>query len=144
MSASSSIIDDIFNSASSSKATISKKEVVKKDRKRKRTSPPAVETVLDTSAPSSKRPKVSKKSDPPKVSKKSDPPRGSKKDKEEDERFKDSRGTGPRRKTEEGWSIYKVDELGIDEEAGGNPVLFSSLPAHRHCRRRPRHSVVSF
>ncbi|CCO26392.1 hypothetical protein BN14_00415 [Rhizoctonia solani AG-1 IB] len=37
----------------------------------------------------------------------------------DDERFRDSRGTGPRRKTEEGYLIYKEDELGINDEAGG-------------------------
>jgi len=37
---------------------------------------------------------------------------------EEEARFKDSRGTGPRKKTEEGWSVYKEDELGINADAG--------------------------
>ncbi|ODN78926.1 hypothetical protein L202_04449 [Cryptococcus amylolentus CBS 6039] len=41
---------------------------------------------------------------------------------EEDEMFKDSRGTGPRRKTEEGFLIYKEKELEIDPEAGGTPL----------------------
>ncbi|KAG9118972.1 hypothetical protein FRC07_006236 [Ceratobasidium sp. 392] len=36
----------------------------------------------------------------------------------DDERFKDSRGTGPRRRTEEGYAIYKEDELGIGMEGG--------------------------
>ncbi|KAI0274815.1 hypothetical protein BC834DRAFT_14927 [Gloeopeniophorella convolvens] len=36
--------------------------------------------------------------------------------------FGDSRGTGPRRKTEEGFSIFKEDELGISAEAGGTPL----------------------
>ncbi|ORX38614.1 hypothetical protein BD324DRAFT_369359 [Kockovaella imperatae] len=39
---------------------------------------------------------------------------------EEDEVFRDSRGT--RRKTEEGFLIYKEAELGIDPEAGGTPL----------------------
>ncbi|KZT06859.1 DUF1764-domain-containing protein [Laetiporus sulphureus 93-53] len=43
-------------------------------------------------------------------------------DKEEEERFKDSRGSGPRRKTEEGFAIYKVDELGITDEGGDTPL----------------------
>ncbi|EJD52886.1 hypothetical protein AURDEDRAFT_119721 [Auricularia subglabra TFB-10046 SS5] len=38
--------------------------------------------------------------------------------KEEDDRFRDSRGTGPRKKTEEGWSVYKEDELGINDAGG--------------------------
>lgn len=38
-----------------------------------------------------------------------------------DDRFKDSRGTGSRRKTEEGYSIYKEDELGIGNEGGDTP-----------------------
>ncbi|KZV63283.1 DUF1764-domain-containing protein [Peniophora sp. CONT] len=49
---------------------------------------------------------------------------GSKKnaDADDDEgRFKDSRGTGPRKKTEEGFSIYKEDELGIQDEGGDTP-----------------------
>ncbi|WVQ74802.1 hypothetical protein IAR50_004408 [Cryptococcus sp. DSM 104548] len=41
---------------------------------------------------------------------------------EEDEMFRDSRGTGPRRKTEEGFLIYKEKELDIDPEAGGTPL----------------------
>ncbi|KAI0757115.1 hypothetical protein C8Q80DRAFT_1265087 [Daedaleopsis nitida] len=45
-----------------------------------------------------------------------------KKDREEEERFKDSRGTGPRRKTEEGFLIYKEDELGISGQGGDTPL----------------------
>jgi len=44
------------------------------------------------------------------------------KEKEDLDRFKDSRGTGPRRKTEEGFSIFKEAELGINPEAGGTPL----------------------
>ncbi|CAE7190621.1 unnamed protein product [Rhizoctonia solani] len=40
----------------------------------------------------------------------------------DDERFRDSRGTGPRRKTEEGYTIYKEDELGINDEGGDTPL----------------------
>ncbi|KAI0094716.1 hypothetical protein BDY19DRAFT_37973 [Irpex rosettiformis] len=61
-------------------------------------------------------------------------------DKEAEERFKDSRGTGPStsmfpcphrcvdamhppgRTTEEGFSIYKEDELGISQEGGDTPL----------------------
>ncbi|WVR07429.1 hypothetical protein IAU60_004470 [Kwoniella sp. DSM 27419] len=46
----------------------------------------------------------------------------SQKDVEEDEMFADSRGEGPRRKTEEGFLIYKEAELQIDPEAGGTPL----------------------
>ncbi|KAI0732289.1 DUF1764-domain-containing protein [Fomitopsis betulina] len=42
--------------------------------------------------------------------------------KQEEALFKDSRGTGPRRKTEEGFAIYKEDELGISD-TGGNTSL---------------------
>ncbi|KAI0004166.1 hypothetical protein BJV74DRAFT_809509 [Russula compacta] len=38
------------------------------------------------------------------------------------DKFSDSRGTGPRRKTDEGFAIYKEDELGIKAEAGGTPL----------------------
>ncbi|EJD07218.1 DUF1764-domain-containing protein [Fomitiporia mediterranea MF3/22] len=38
------------------------------------------------------------------------------------ERFKDSRGTGPRKRTEEGFLVYKEDELGI-RDAGGHTSL---------------------
>lgn len=64
-------------------------------------------------------------------------PKTAKKEKEDLDRFKDSRGTGPRkwkfsrdiwlwpyktpgRKTEEGFVIFKEAELGINPEAGGN------------------------
>jgi Mg-chelatase subunit ChlI len=43
-------------------------------------------------------------------------------DKHDEDSFNDSRGTGPRRKTEEGFSIYKEAELGINVEAGGTPL----------------------
>ncbi|THU91761.1 DUF1764-domain-containing protein [Dendrothele bispora CBS 962.96] len=135
-------IDDIFASKAKAKAPPSmsisgpKKDLPisssKKEKKRKRTisnSAPLpsqkptenkpVETVVDTSsqpAPAAKRLKAVKKPDTSKQK-----PVG-KTAKEDEEKFKDSRGTGPRRKTEEGWSIYKVDELGIDEESGGSPL----------------------
>ncbi|KAF8512915.1 hypothetical protein JB92DRAFT_2722274 [Gautieria morchelliformis] len=38
------------------------------------------------------------------------------------ERFCDSRGTAPRKKTEEGFSIYKEDELGIGDRGGDTPL----------------------
>jgi len=80
-------IDDIFSNARALSSTIKKDKEKGKDKKRKRTSTPSVETVVDTSSqPSSKRLKVSKK---PEAS-------VSKKAKEDEEKFKDSRGTGPR------------------------------------------------
>lgn len=71
------------------------------------------------------------------------------------DKFSDSRGTGPRkhvpchalrraqplsgRKTDEGFAIYKEDELGIKAEAGGQ--LYScTLRVHSHL---VRHAVVS-
>ena len=72
-------------------------------------------------------------------------PKAAKKEKEDLDRFKDSRGTGPRewclsvddirlwsygtigRKTEEGFTIFKEAELGINPEAGGTwSLTFSS------------------
>jgi len=49
-------------------------------------------------------------------------PNAPKKEKEDLDRFRDSRGTGPRRKTEEGFSIFKEAELDINPEAGGTPL----------------------
>ncbi|THH34053.1 hypothetical protein EUX98_g9 [Antrodiella citrinella] len=43
-----------------------------------------------------------------------------------EENFKDSRGTGPRRKTEEGFLVYKEDELGITEQGGSEHKHFRS------------------
>ena len=83
------------------------------------------------------------------------------KDREEEERFKDSRGSGPRtsqfffekypctshtlaatgRKTEEGFSIFKEDELGINDEGGGES--YDSLLAIR-IQFRHRYPIVSF
>ncbi|KIM67173.1 hypothetical protein SCLCIDRAFT_1210667 [Scleroderma citrinum Foug A] len=40
----------------------------------------------------------------------------------DDERFKDSRGTSHRSKTEEGYVIYREDELGISNEGGDTPL----------------------
>ncbi|TFK30590.1 hypothetical protein FA15DRAFT_662588 [Coprinopsis marcescibilis] len=80
---------------------------------------PIPETIVDPSSqfPSAKRHKSDSKSkNEPKV-KESKP-----KAKEEEDRFVDSRGTGSRRTTEEGWSVYKEDELGISHEGGGKPT----------------------
>ncbi|QRV72447.1 hypothetical protein RhiJN_00461 [Ceratobasidium sp. AG-Ba] len=40
----------------------------------------------------------------------------------DDEKFKDSRGTGPRKRTEEGYAIYKEDELNIGLDGGDTPL----------------------
>ncbi|KAJ7139927.1 hypothetical protein C8R44DRAFT_765810 [Mycena epipterygia] len=73
---------------------------------------PAPETIIDPSAraPPLKRTKLDK------------PATVAGLEKDDTERFKDSRGSGPRRKTEEGWSIYKEDELGIGDEGGDTPL----------------------
>ncbi|KAJ3822993.1 hypothetical protein F5880DRAFT_584347 [Lentinula raphanica] len=143
-------IDDIFASKGkshpvpgSSKPISSpiKKVISKKDKKRKRKASDSTkdhgdtttaekskkvpETIIDPSAsmPSAKRVKISKSSE--KAGNGSDTKPGkSGKAKKEEEKFKDSRGSGPRRKTEEGWSIYKADELGIrdDDEGGDTPL----------------------
>ncbi|KAG1885746.1 hypothetical protein F4604DRAFT_121232 [Suillus subluteus] len=42
--------------------------------------------------------------------------------KEDEDRFKDSRGSGPRRKTDDGFDIYKEDELGISNTGGDTPL----------------------
>ncbi|KAG1755135.1 uncharacterized protein EDB91DRAFT_275006 [Suillus paluster] len=42
--------------------------------------------------------------------------------KEDEDRFKDSRGFGPRRKTDDGFNIYKEDELGISNTGGDTPL----------------------
>ncbi|KAJ3750205.1 hypothetical protein DFH05DRAFT_1518364 [Lentinula detonsa] len=131
-------IDDIFASKGKiqpSPVTVtsnsSTAKSTKKDKKRKRKErddkdstavekPKKVpETIIDPSAsmPSAKRVKSSKSSENAGDGKETK----SGKAKKEGEKFKDSRGTGPRRKTEEGWSIYKADELGLkdDDEGGG-------------------------
>ncbi|KAG6836812.1 hypothetical protein H0H93_002834 [Arthromyces matolae] len=95
----------------------------KKNKKRKRVEPtiavqeekhiPTPETVVDTSNDLSKpkRPKLENK---PRISKPS-----TNKEPATDEAFTDSRGSRPKRTTEEGWTIYKEDELGIREDGGG-------------------------
>ncbi|KAH6917243.1 hypothetical protein BKA70DRAFT_1555794, partial [Coprinopsis sp. MPI-PUGE-AT-0042] len=79
----------------------------------------APETVVD---PSQKIEGTSKRQKPNPESKKST----SKKD---EAKFKDSRGMAGRRTTEEGFAIYKEDELNISHEGGGKPVVnFLFLP----------------
>ncbi|OCH96517.1 hypothetical protein OBBRIDRAFT_809026 [Obba rivulosa] len=77
---------------------------------------PAPETVLDPSVrPAAAAPR------PPKAlaaASKKRPKAG----REDEERFKDSRGAGSRRTTEEGWAVYKEDELGITDQGGDTPL----------------------
>ncbi|KAG1716557.1 hypothetical protein ID866_609 [Astraeus odoratus] len=61
--------------------------------------------------------------------------------KDDEERFRDSRGTGPHRKTEEGYNIYKEDELRIGNEGGGtlartlrDSLLFNYLQIRHFAR----------
>ncbi|KAI6153439.1 DUF1764-domain-containing protein [Pisolithus tinctorius] len=56
----------------------------------------------------------------------------------DDDRFKDSRGTGSRQKTEEGYNIYKEDELGIGNEGGDTPLCpFDCNCCMFHFSRQP-------
>nr|ODN98839.1 hypothetical protein L204_02803 [Cryptococcus depauperatus CBS 7855] len=83
-----------------------------------------VDTVVDLSTVNAAAPKSA-------VTKKAK--KGSKidrKEEEDDEVFKDSRGTGPRRQTEEGYLIFKEAELGIDPEAGGTPLCRQDTLLH--------------
>ncbi|PPR03154.1 hypothetical protein CVT26_008005 [Gymnopilus dilepis] len=131
-------IDDIFASKGKQKQPPLLSSEKKKKKKKKKADPPSPkadvvaptskkrplpETVVDTSdrlPGPSKRHKGSAAPPPAddssKKSKKVD-----KKKAEADEDFKDSRGSDSRRRTEEGWSIYKEDELGIGDQGGGKP-----------------------
>ncbi|KAI0348644.1 DUF1764-domain-containing protein [Trametopsis cervina] len=77
------------------------------------------ETVVDPSIEISAPKKQERSARPSKL----EAVKSKKKDnKGEEEKFKDSRGTGPRRKTDEGFAIYKEDELGITEQGGDTPL----------------------
>ncbi|CAE6482621.1 unnamed protein product [Rhizoctonia solani] len=76
----------------------------------------APETVVDPSLEVEVKSKKAKKAKPSKDGKKNAAVDS------DDERFRDSRGTGPRRRTEEGYAIYKEDELGINNEGGDTPL----------------------
>ncbi|GLB36296.1 putative eukaryotic protein of unknown function (DUF1764) [Lyophyllum shimeji] len=130
-------IDDIFASKGKAPAiqsvasgsSLPPKKKTAKDKKRKRDSElsnnlpkdqpsrPAPETVIDPSTlvSSVKRPKIEKKS---KVSKTS----AKEADLADESKFTDSRGSRRRKTTEEGWAIYKEDELGIREDGGDTPL----------------------
>ncbi|KAG0709013.1 hypothetical protein DFH29DRAFT_1075375 [Suillus ampliporus] len=110
-------IDDIFAAKGKAKAVElvvplpSVKEKKSQSPLKKR---PLPETVVDPSlksSTSSKRPKMDASSHHEKTSHETR--------KEDEDRFKDSRGSGPRRKTDDGYNIYKEDELGISNNAGG-------------------------
>ncbi|KAI0815153.1 hypothetical protein BC629DRAFT_1588829 [Irpex lacteus] len=143
-------IDDIFASkgkvnpsqpSSSSKTPENRDKVTKKSSKKKRKREAAQEvkdtndaeeherpakrkvpeTVVDPSISLSAPVKQKKSAAPEKREGAVKKPK-KKGDKEDEERFKDSRGTGPRRKTEEGFLIFKEDELGISGEGGDTPL----------------------
>lgn len=79
---------------------------------------PSPETVIDSSSVPNKRLKTDKSTNSHPKAKVSRPL----KDDEDEAKFKDSRGAGPRQTTEEGWPVYKEDELGIHEEGGDTPL----------------------
>ncbi|KAG7450362.1 DUF1764-domain-containing protein [Guyanagaster necrorhizus] len=119
-------IDDIFAAKRSLATSSSTSHTVKKSKKRRRDHPTndhheppskkrVPQTVIDPSA--TNRINQTKRSDRSNI-KSFKSGKGSKAD---EERFKDSRGSGPRRKTEEGWSVYKEDELGMINEGGDTP-----------------------
>ncbi|KAI6005226.1 hypothetical protein F5J12DRAFT_835589 [Pisolithus orientalis] len=107
----SSEIDEIF--AAKPQGTASKTKKKAKQSSSKRSNP---ETVVDSSS-SRHHPKKRQKIDG--QSKKSS---STQRPQHDDDRFKDSRGTGSRQKTEEGYNIYKEDELGIGNEGGDAPL----------------------
>ncbi|KAJ7630740.1 hypothetical protein FB45DRAFT_916447 [Roridomyces roridus] len=131
-------IDDIF-----AKRPVPSTSAVPPPKKKSKTKAKAPSPVSSSSSSSKKRPAPetildpSTRPPPPKKVKVDKPPVDQK---EETEKFKDSRGSGPRRKTEEGWSIYKEDELGIGDEGGDTPLCpfdcdcctFFLLFARRH------------
>ncbi|KAF8973885.1 hypothetical protein BDZ97DRAFT_1777382 [Flammula alnicola] len=80
---------------------------------------PPPETVVDTSHRLSGPSKRRKGEQAPDDSKPLKSGKSSKKSVNDDVAFKDSRGSSDRRKTEEGWIVYKEDELGIGDEGGG-------------------------
>ncbi|KAN0125008.1 DUF1764 domain containing protein [Russula decolorans] len=125
----SSEIDDIFTRKA--KTTIlqanqhSSSDPKQKRRKKKRSETqnpapkrPPPEIVLDPSTQPSHASKTIRhdRSVPPKKKRKIV------ETKVDQDKFTDSRGTGPRRKTDEGFAIYKEDELSINAEAGGTSL----------------------
>ncbi|KAH8108284.1 DUF1764-domain-containing protein [Phellopilus nigrolimitatus] len=113
---------DKASSSSSSKVSKKKKNpkdgtIVDGDVAKKVKRPRVVETVRDPSA----APSVPQKTPVSSSATKSKTKKGAGPDGER-VRFTDSRGTGPRRKTEEGFSVFKEDELGIGDEGGDTPL----------------------
>lgn len=135
-------IDDIFASKGSTKVKAAsapncspaapKKE--KKDKRKKSKPIVATADLQDNPVPTKKRPLPETIVDPstlPTATKRRNTDAGAaapvKRPKtktyfKEEKQFRDSRGTGPRRKTEEGWNIYKEDELRLNAEAGDTPL----------------------
>ncbi|KAG6901911.1 hypothetical protein C0995_006749 [Termitomyces sp. Mi166 len=126
-------IDDIFASKGKdsiaqpvpSTSSTSNQKGNQKSTKRKRDEPttdhstrrkPTPETVIDTSnsVAKNKRPKIESKTRSQKPS--------AKVTIADDVKFSDSRGSRPRKTTEEGWLIYKEEELGIRDEGGAAPL----------------------
>ncbi|KAG2350523.1 DUF1764-domain-containing protein [Suillus weaverae] len=131
-------IDDIFAAKGKAKAIeLAPLQSAKKEKKKKRKDRPSTsdqtkeisrssdsktlkkrqlpETVVDPSFKSSSSSKRAKL----------DAPVSSQREKlhhEDEDRFKDSRGSGPRRKTDDGFNIYKEDELGISNAGGDTPL----------------------
>jgi len=73
-----------------------------------------VDTSANLGGPSKRRKKdtIPERNSKPEKSKKSREPTD----------FQDSRGSGDRPKTEEGWSVYKEAELGLNDEGGDTPL----------------------
>jgi len=114
-------IDDIFASKAKKEETKkAKKTSTPEDRESSSKKRPLPETVVDTSAdlagPSKRRKKDSIIPD------NNSKPKKFKKSNKQPTDFEDSRGSGDRRKTEEGWSVYKEDELGLNGEGGDTPL----------------------
>ncbi|KAG8701621.1 hypothetical protein FRC08_003990 [Ceratobasidium sp. 394] len=133
-------IDDIFAGKSKSKgkakevedpapkAPLPLKKKKKKSKKVEVEEPPAAPTVTPVTGTKRKLPETVV--DPslavdPKVNKSKEGKKAKvavRVENSDDERFRDSRGTEPRRRTEEGYAIYKEDELGIGTEGGDTPL----------------------
>ncbi|GBE78318.1 hypothetical protein SCP_0112030 [Sparassis crispa] len=80
------------------------------------------ETVLDPSARIAAPATSNKSTKLQNIASDSAAKKKSKKAIEVEDRFKDSRGTGSRRTTEEGFAIYKESDLGITEQGGNTPL----------------------
>jgi len=144
-------IDDIFSFKGKAPAiqpiatasSLPAKKKKAKDKKRKRDaeladhpsvqpSRPAPETVFDPSTlvSSVKRPKIEKRVKVPMTLAK---------EADLESTFTDSRGSRPRKKTEEGWAIYKEEELGIREEGGGKHFICCSFSLLMSAWTQTRH-----